>query len=228
VSSPSLPASPSGPPALPPFPVAVRTLADLQSMLFDIPLDRILVTPAPGTATVVDCIDSKDRWGTICELFDGVLVAKPMGYLEARIAFLLSVMLGKYLERYDRGIAAGPDGSLRLPGDKVRAPNLAFIGYERLGDRSRLQQPIPEIAPDFVVEVLSPSNRPGEMRQKLADYFAAGVRLVWYIDLASQTATSYDGVDQYEQLGLDGVLTGKDVLPGFEVALGPLLSKAGS
>ncbi len=41
---------------------------------------------------------------------------------------------------------------------------------------------IPSLVPDLAVEVLSPSNTAAEMDQKLRDYFAAGVRLVWYLD----------------------------------------------
>ena len=63
-----------------------ETLADLLKRLGDIPMVRIRMRPAPGTATADDvlrlCAAEPKR---LCELVDGVLVEKPIGHLEARL-----------------------------------------------------------------------------------------------------------------------------------------------
>src|SRR5262245_2027725 len=73
--------------------------------------------------------------------------------------------------------------------DTVRGPDLSFVSTGRLPG----SEPAPYFdgAPDLAVEILSPSNRPGEMHAKVADYLAAGARLVWVIDPATETATVY-------------------------------------
>src|SRR5438876_12204666 len=63
-------------------------------------LDRIFVEPPPGMATVEDAVTSKDKLGIGCELINGILVAKPMGYYESYIAVLLSHLLYQYLDSH--------------------------------------------------------------------------------------------------------------------------------
>ena len=64
----------------------------------------------------------------------------------------------------------------------VRIPDVAFTSWERLPGRRVPPEPIPELAPDLAVEVLSQSNTEAEMTRKRGEYFAAGVRLVWLVD----------------------------------------------
>jgi len=85
--------------------------------------------------------------------------------------------------------------------------------------------PIPAMAPNLAVEILSEGNTPGEMERKLRDYFAAGVRLVWYIDPRSHTARTYTTPDKCEVLTEQGILSGGDVLPGFELSLAELFAE---
>ena len=54
--------------------------------------------------------------------------------------------------------------------------------YPVATSRRGTDQPIPDLVPDLAVEVLSPSNTKHEMATKLREYFAAGVRIVWYAD----------------------------------------------
>src|SRR4051812_27370135 len=70
------------------------TLADLRKRLGNIPLDRIRIHPAPGTATVEDVVDVERRENRSCELVDGTLVEKASGAREAHVAWLLGHRLG--------------------------------------------------------------------------------------------------------------------------------------
>jgi Uma2 family endonuclease len=63
------------------------------------------------------------------------------------------------------------------------------------------------------------------MRRKLQDYFATGTRLVWYIDQRRRTAVSYTSVEQYSEFDENGMLSGGDVLPGFELPLRELFAE---
>jgi Uma2 family endonuclease len=64
------------------------------------------------------------------------------------------------------------------------------------------------------------------MDRKLHDYFAAGVKMVWYIDPKTKTARCYTGEDQCTSIDESGELVGDPVLPGFRVKLGELFEKA--
>ena len=67
----------------------IKTLADLRKRLGGIPLDRIWFHPAPGTATEKDVLEVEVRENRLCELVDGTLVEKAMGFEESRLAFEL-------------------------------------------------------------------------------------------------------------------------------------------
>src|SRR5881409_1538359 len=89
------------------------TMAEVLERVGDIPLDRILKRPRPGTATEQDVLDLDDHEDILCELIDGILVKKPVGYLESRIAATLIRKLDEYLESSGLGVLAGEAGMLR-------------------------------------------------------------------------------------------------------------------
>lgn len=192
-----------------------------------VPLERILTTPAPGTATVDDAVYSKDRFNIICELVDGILVAKPMGYFESKVAFALVYFLHKYLETNPIGEVAGGDGPCDTLPKHVRKPDVLFVSSERIRQEGKPTRKVLPYAPDLAVEVLSPSNTTAEMEKKLKEYFAKGAKLVWYIEPEIRRVRVYSAVDQWEDIGQNGVLLGRDVLPGFELPLMKLFEKAG-
>src|SRR5215210_2636674 len=203
-----------------------RTVADLLEQLGDIPPRRVLADPAPGTATEQDVIDIEAREKRLCELVDGVLVEKPMGYYESRVAAELIILLGIYLRQHDLGVVAGEAGLLRLMPGLVRIPDVSFVSWGRMPDPQGPRPAIPTLAPDLAVEVLSESNTEAEMERKLREYFAAGTRLVWYIDREDRTARVYTAADQSTLLDESQTLDGGDVLPGFLLPLRELFERA--
>ncbi len=162
------------------------TVADLLESLGGIPASRVRMRPFPGLATEHDVIDVHDRENRLCELVDGALVEKVMGFDESRFAILLGAYLIAYLEQHDLGTVVGADGMMRLFPGLVRIPDVAFISWDRFPKRKRRRAEIPLVVPDLVAEVLSEGNTPGEMSRKLDEYFRAGVRLVWYVDLGME------------------------------------------
>jgi len=203
----------------PPLPRTDWTVADLLDQLGGIPPERVRMTPYPGTATEKDVIDLDDRGGPLCELIDGTLVEKTMCVYESWLATQIVYFIRSYLAKHNVGIVTGPDGFYKLFPKIVRGPDVTFVRYERLPGRRVPRDPIPALAPTLPIEVLSPSNTKREMERKLREYFDAGAELVWYIDPETQSATVYAAPDQPVQLGPDGVLSGGDVLPGFELSL---------
>jgi Uma2 family endonuclease len=196
-----------------------QTLADLLESLGGIRASRVRFQPLPGTATERDVIAVHDRENRLCELVDGTLVEKVMGFDESRFAALLIGYLFNYLERHDLGAFVGADGMMKLFPGLVRIPDAAFISWARYPKRKRRRGEIPRVVPDLVVEVLSAGNTPKEMRRKLDDYFRAGARLVWYVDPKRRTVRVYTARDQSVLLREDQTLDGGDVLPGFSLSI---------
>ena len=208
-------------------PTSVETFADLWERLGKVPLDRILMHPAPGTATPADVLRLADAAEKrLCELVDGVLVEKAMGQRESRLAFWLGHKIANYLDEHDRGIAFGADGPSQLSEVQVRFPDLGFIAYDRIPAGADPDTPMPDWIPNLAIEVISPGNTKGEMLRKLKDFFAAGVELVWYIDPAKRTVRVYTSVDDCTILKNGDTLDGGDVLPGFRVSIRELFEKA--
>ncbi len=183
--------------------------------------------PSPGFATEQDLLrvlDSEDR---ICELIDGILVEKTMGYYESLLSMALGYFLNDFLRRHDLGIVLGEAGTLRILGDQIRVPDVAFLSWQNFPGRVLPAEPVPALAPDLAVEILSAGNTNREMERKLDEYFAAGVKLVWFIDPISQSVAVYKDRHQHETLVVGDSLKGGKVLPGFELPLQQLFDKAG-
>jgi Uma2 family endonuclease len=203
----------------------IKTLADLRRRLGGIALERIWFHPAPGTATEKDVIEAEARENRLCELVDGTLVEKAMGFEEALLANVLSHLIWSYLERNDLGICVGADGMMRIAPGLVRIPDVSFITWDRLPGRESPREPVPDLAPDLAVEMLSERNTKQEMVRKVREYFEAGVVLVWLIDPRKRTARVYSAVEKSVLVHADQSLDGGAVLPGFVLKLSDLLDR---
>jgi len=208
-------------------PTKVRTIADLLKRLGNIPPERVWLRPAPGTATEQDVIDIEARENRLCELVDGVLVEKTVGYYESRVAAVLIGYMDLFSARHDLGIVLAPDGTLRLMPGLVRIPDVSFISWKKFPNRELPAESIPDLVPDLAVEILSEGNTAEEMRRKLREYFKVGVRMVWLIDPALRTAEVYTSVRKKTTVSVDGALDGGTVLPGFRLMLQELFTRAG-
>ncbi len=98
--------------------------------------------------------------------------------------------------------------------DTVRGPDVAFYSSQQLGGQ-KLRPHQDELVPVLCIEVLSPSNHWGEMRAKIDEYFAAGVREVWIVDPQSRTVDVCRNGIQHVLHRSHQNLTSRE-LPGFE------------
>jgi Uma2 family endonuclease len=214
----------SNSPALTP---ADWTVADLFTRFGPILHGRIRQNPLPGSGTEQDVLDIHDRENRLYELVDGVLVEKTMGIQESYLAAFLIQLLGDFLIHHDLGFVLGADGMARLAPGLIRIPDVSFVSWQRVPDRRVPRVPILGFAPDLAVEILSPSSTRQEMERKLHDYFAAHVRLVWYVDPVQRTVQVFTGVDRFIVLHEDQSLSGEPVLAGFILPLRDLFARLG-
>ena len=158
------------------------------------------------------------------ELVRGVLIVRePPGGRHGSVTMNLAIQLGILVQRAGAGqlFAAETGFTLFREPDTVRAPDIAFVRRERLPDPTPVRYP--ELAPDLVVEALSPSDRPGETLAKIGDWLEGGARLVWVIDPERRVARVYRQDGSETIIDTDGQLDGEDVLPGFSCPLAAIL-----
>lgn len=158
-------------------------------------------------------------WLDPCELVGGrVIRMTPTNPTHGRIEVNVAAALRSFARTQNLGIVmAGEVGvfTSRDP-DTVRAPDVLSLSNQRDAARSR-RDGFLDVAPDLVVEILSPTDRPVEVRRKLREYFAAGVRLVWVVDPDESVVHVHDGRGQRGPCIAGDVLSGADVLPGLEL-----------
>ena len=162
--------------------------------------------------------------GKRVELVRGVLVVRePTRLSHGRIMLKLARRLAEYVEANSLGqVYVGDTGfTLARRPDTVRAPDIAFIRRERVPDPEPAG--FPDIAPDLAVEIVSPSNRPGEVLAKIADWLNGETRLVWIIDAERRLARVYRLNGTEAIVSADDALHGEDVVPGFVCALTSIL-----
>ena len=201
------------------------TFADVLKQLGDLPPHRVRARPAPGKATERDLLFALDHGNRLCELVDGTLVEKVMGYEEGYLALWLGGLVAAFAEEHDLGIAAGADGTMRLMPGLVRIPDVSFVGWDRLPNRKCPKEAIPDLVPHLAVEVLSEGNTTGEMQRKLKEYFLAGVEVVWMVEPDKRTVDVHTAPDEQIRLTEADTLEGGELLPGFRLPLKRLFAR---
>ena len=201
------------------------SLAERLADFGDIDASRVRSDPAPGHATIADLIRASDEDGRLYELIDNTLVEKAVGWQESLLAMVLGQWLRNFLDNHNLGVVTGPDGMSRLFGNTVRGPDVAFVSWSRLPGGRLPTDPVPDLVPDFVVEVLSLGNTRPEMARKRREYFQAGVRLVWMIDPRRRTVAVFTAAEAVTIAQQFDRIDGGDVLPGWVVDLEKLFTE---
>jgi Uma2 family endonuclease len=160
------------------------------------------------------------------ELVRGVLVVRePAGGRHGHVTARLAKRLMDVVEARGLGtvFAAETGFLIGADPDTVRAPDIAFVTNERLPDPDL--PGYPALAPDLVVEVSSPGDRPGETLTKVGEWLTAGTRLVWVVDPARRLARVYRPDGSETVVAEADSLDGEDVVPRFNCRLGEILTR---
>jgi Uma2 family endonuclease len=167
-------------------------------------------------------ITADDLWGMPHhgghrELVKGELRdMSPAGGAHGHIAVTIAVLLGHHVQAAELGmIFAAETGFVvgRNP-DTVLAPDVSFVRAGRLPPGKITKKFIP-LVPDLAVEVLSPWDKPGEVKAKIADWLEAGVGLLWVADPDRETIDVHRPGRPTQTLRTTDALEGEDVVPGF-------------
>jgi Uma2 family endonuclease len=155
-----------------------------------------------------------------CELVRGRIV--PMnqpGWRHGRIGMRIGFLVETYLQTHDLGRISGLDTGVvteRDP-DTVRGADVCYVSYARL-PADQDPEDYPEVAPEIIWEVRSPSDRQAKVLTKVSEYLNAGVLAVCVVDPRRRSLTTYHPDSPEETIGIEGLWREPDILPGFEMS----------
>jgi Uma2 family endonuclease len=158
------------------------------------------------------------------ELVGGELrVMSPAGWRHGAIAGNLHTILGSFIRQKRLGQVFGAETGfqLRADPDTVRAPDFAFVAKRRMPKKLPKSSYWPG-APDLAVEVLSPSDRTGEVDEKINEWLTCGAQVVWVVDPNLQIVTIHQAGKSAQVRSVGEVLEGDPVVPGFSCAVDDL------
>ncbi|VEP15434.1 conserved hypothetical protein [Hyella patelloides LEGE 07179] len=149
-----------------------------------------------------------------------LIVMSPTGGEAGRKNFNLYLDLGNWNRQKKLGEAFDSSTIFVLPNGARRSPDVSWIKAERWNSLTlKEKEGFPPIVPDFVIELVSPSDlknqRYEDLRAKMQEYISNGVRLGWLIEPAAKTVEIYRIGKQVEILDNPQTLSGEDILPGF-------------
>jgi len=159
------------------------------------------------------------------ELADGQLVDRNMSVESVWIAGQCFARINRFVGEHRLGLAFGDGLGFRCFGEdplRVRRPDASFIARGRL-EPDQFAEGYCLVAPDLVVEVVSPGDLYVDVHRKVGEYRRAGVRLIWVVSPAERCVTVFRGSGEVVELAEHEELSGLDVLPGFSCPVRELL-----
>ncbi len=153
-----------------------------------------------------------------------LIVMSPTGGTAGRKNRRLTQQIGIWTDRDGTGEAFDSSTIFVLLNGARRSPDVSWIKLERWNRLTQAQQDgFPPIVPDFVIELVSPSDlknqRYEDLQAKMQEYLDNGVKLGWLIEPSAKTVEIYRIGQQVEILNNPQTLSGEDILPGFVLDL---------
>lgn len=150
-----------------------------------------------------------------------IVIVPPAGGESDYRCLDIGAQIREWSRKTGRGKAFGSSVEFLLPDGAALSPDAAWVSNERLASLSKEQRrQFLRLAPEFVVEVLSPSDRIPAAQQKMREWIANGVELGWLIDGDAKTVQVFRPGQEPQQLsGLDSI-AGEGPMKGFVLELG--------
>jgi Uma2 family endonuclease len=170
-------------------------------------------------ATAEDLLNAPAELGS-CELVRGALIVMSPGKgRHGAVGARIARALGNFVDAHRLGevFDSSTGYVLARDPDTVREPDVSFVCAARLMHQDL--DAFLEGAPDLAVEILSPGNSETEMRQKMADYWNAGCRVVWIVDPSRRSVTVWRRETAPVVFAEQDILREDEVLPGFSVCV---------
>jgi Uma2 family endonuclease len=176
------------------------------------------------TAEDLQRMSTDEPW----EIWEGELRKVPgAGGDASDLAHWIGVLISLFVRPRRLGMVTGADGTYIVARDPqtVIVPDAAFVRWERLPGRARPKGYVP-VPPDLAIEVVSPTDGPGDVAKKMELYRSAGVPLVWWVYPDRRAVRVFLDGKQVGELGEGEVLDGGGILPGFRLPVAEIFAEA--
>jgi Uma2 family endonuclease len=145
-----------------------------------------------------------------------IIIMSPTGGETGKHNAEISADLVNWNRQTKLGICFDSSTCFKLPNGANRSPDLAWIAQDRWDLLSSQEKEVfPAIAPDFVLELMSPSDTLKDSQTKMQEYLENQVKLGWLINRKAKQVEIYRQSQPVEVLDFPTILSGEDVLPGF-------------
>lgn len=149
-----------------------------------------------------------------------ILVMTPSGFRNNRREAYVVHELFAWAEADGRGEAVSSNAGFNLPDGSTLSPDAGWVESSRLSALSeREQERFLPFAPDFLIEILSPSDSLTELDAKMEQWIANGAEVAWLIDAIEKSVTIYRPGDEPEHLAHPTSVQGTGPIAGFELVL---------
>lgn len=181
---------------------------------------------APTLETKRYCIPDLDSFptdGKRRELADGQIVEWDVtNFRHGSVIALLTIIIGSFVRERRLGQLVDGDAMVKIQSSEHDARGGDLVFYRRDRIPANIDTPATDVAPDFVVEILSPTDRAAMVEAKVDDWLRAGVRLLWYVNPYTGVTMVYHAREVL-RVQPDQALAGGDVLPGFTLHMAEVL-----
>ena len=182
---------------------------------------NVMATTQQITIADVERNPPEGNW----ELIDGEIVpVNPTSYRSARVTARILRILDEYTDAHQLGDIVGPDAGFVIFPDEntLVAPDVGFIASHRVPPAAD-QEHFARLAPDLVVEVMSPSDRMTDALRKVNLYLEAGVAIVWLVEPGPRTITIFRPDRAPHRLAGNESIAAEAMLPGFQMTVDDLI-----
>ncbi len=149
------------------------------------------------------------------------IMDEPSGFDTSTFNGEVNYQLQDWNKKERQGKVTDSNGGYFLPDGSMKAPDAAWVSYERLKQVAEEElKRFPHLSPEFVIEIKSPSDSLISLQNKMEAYMQNDVQLGWLIDPDNEIISIYraNGERDFHK-GFTGKLSGENVLKGFELNL---------
>lgn len=190
-------------------------------------LDPMVVSSVPTLLTARDLLARPERYKRGTELWDGVLLVREPSGGEADVATCYIVeALSHYVRTRNLGWVTGSSHGYQVgfAPDRVLAPDVAFVSRVRLPEHPR--RGFTPLAPDFAVEVRSPTDSRDGVMAKAGVWLAHGTRVVWVVDPEAGEVVVVRPTAAPQVVRAPGSVSAGPALPRFRMPVARILPRA--
>lgn len=149
-----------------------------------------------------------------------IIVMPPTGWETGDRNAEINMQLRHWAKTENNGVATDSSTGFRLPDGADRSPDAAWVSRERLAQLTReAKRRFLPLCPDFVIELMFPTDDLADVQAKMEEYIANGTQLGWLIEPEARRVYVYRPHTEVEILAQVAQVSGDPILPGFVLEL---------